>query len=179
MTVVARYPDSTKTSLEQRLRARARERWPQIASLQIRHRGNFSYVDATLTDATTLKLCRLRYVGSASQWQFAIYRASHDDYDESVFFTGLPVGTCQDALDTACGLYLNDPTAWTRHPTNLRARPLRLPARLSFFGAYGGDPEPPPRSARCSRPTCSRSSPASRDVPTRRALPGNPGSTST
>ena len=64
MTAVARYPDSTKTSLEQRLRARARERWPQIASLQIRHRGTFSYVDATLTDATTLKLCRLRYVGS-------------------------------------------------------------------------------------------------------------------
>ena len=124
ITVVARYPDSTKASLEQRLRARARERWPQIASLQIRHRGVFSYVDATLTDATTLKLCRLRYVGSASQWQFAIYRASHDDYDESVFFTGLPVGTCQDALDTACGLYLNDPTAWTRHPTNLQARPL-------------------------------------------------------
>jgi hypothetical protein len=76
-----------------------------------------------LTDGTTLKLCRLRYVGSASQWQFAIYRASHDDYDESVFFTGLPVGTCQDALDTACGLCLNDPTAWTRPPTNLRARP--------------------------------------------------------
>ena len=125
MTVVAKYPDSTKTSLEQRLRARARERWPQIASLQIRHRGAFSYVDATLTDATTLKLCRLRYVGSAHDWQFAIYRASHDDYDESVFFTGLPVGTCQDALDTACGLYLNDPTAWTRPPTNLRARPLR------------------------------------------------------
>jgi hypothetical protein len=125
MTAVARYPDSTKTSLEQRLRARARERWPQIASLHFRHRGTFSYVDATLTDGTTLKLCRLRYVGSASQWQFAIYRASHDDYDESVFPTGLPVGTCQDALDTACGLYLNDPTAWIQPPTNLRARPLR------------------------------------------------------
>ena len=112
------------TSLEQRLRARARERWPQIASLQIRHRGNFSYIDATLTDATALKLCRLRYVGSAHDWQFAIYRASHDGCDESVFFTGLPVGSCQDALDTACGLYLNDPTAWTRPPTNLRAGPL-------------------------------------------------------
>ena len=128
ISVVAKYPDSTKTSLEQRLRARARERWPQVASLQVRHRGNFSYVDATLTDATTLKLCRLRYVGSAHDWQFAIYRASHDDYDESVFFTGLPVGSCQDALDTACGLYLNDPTAWTRPPTNLRARPLRCGA---------------------------------------------------
>jgi hypothetical protein len=44
-----------------------RERWPQITSLQIRHRGTFSYIDATLTDATTLKLCRLRYVGSAHQ----------------------------------------------------------------------------------------------------------------
>ena len=126
MAIVAKYPDSTKTSLEQRLAARARERWPQIASLHIRHRGTFSYVDATLTDDTTLKLCRLRYVGSAHQWQFAIYRASHDDYDESVFFTGLPVGTCQDALDTACGLYLNDPTAWIRPPTNLRAIPLSI-----------------------------------------------------
>ncbi len=85
MAIVATYPDSTKTSLEQRLAARARERWPQIASLHIRHRGTFSYIDATLTDATTLKLCRLRYVGSAHQWQFAIYRASHDDYDESIF----------------------------------------------------------------------------------------------
>ena len=97
-----------------------------LSSLQLRHRGNFSYVDATLTDATTLKLCRLRYVGSAHDWQFAIYRASHDDYDESVFPTGLPVGTCQDALDTACGLYLNDPTAWIQPPTNLQARPLSL-----------------------------------------------------
>ena len=139
MTVVATYPDSTKTSLEQRLRARARERWPQIASLRIRHRRTFSYVDATLDDATTLKLCRLRYVGSASQWQFAIYRASHDDYDESVFFTGMPVGTCQDALDTACGLYLNDPTAWTRPPTNLRARPLSVRADLQDLGSPEGD----------------------------------------
>src|SRR5216684_940758 len=127
MTVVATYPDSTKTSLEQRLRARARERWPQITSLQIRHRGTFSYVDATLDDATTLKLCRLRYVGSAHQWQFAIYRASHDDYDESIFPTGLPIGTCQDALDTACGLYLHSPCALTGPPTYLRARPLSLP----------------------------------------------------
>jgi hypothetical protein len=142
MTAVARYPDSTKTSLEQRLRARARERWPQITSLQIRHRGNFSYVDATLADATTLKLCRLRYVGSAHDWQFAIYRASHDDYDESVFYTGLPIGTCQDALDTACGLYLNDPTAWTRPPTNLRARPLRRSPRKL------GRPAAEPRSLR-------------------------------
>jgi hypothetical protein len=51
-------------------------------------------------------------IAARQQWQFAIYRASHDDYHESIFATGLPVGVCQDALATACGLYLNDPAAW-------------------------------------------------------------------
>jgi hypothetical protein len=88
--------------------------------LHSRHHGAFTYVDATTGDGTTLRLCRLRYVGSAHHWQVAIYRASHDDYAESIFPTGLPIGTCQDALDLACGLYLDDPTAWhhLRPPTN-------------------------------------------------------------
>jgi hypothetical protein len=102
MTAVVRYPDSTKTSLQQRLTARARDRWPELASVDVRHRANFSYVDGVLPDGTTLKLCRLRYAGSAHQWGFAIYLP-----------TGIPVGTCEDALDTACGLYLGDPTTWT------------------------------------------------------------------
>ena len=105
MTAVARYPDSTKTSLEQRLRARARERWPRTASPQERHRGNFSYVDATLTDATRdlARQPRRRRMGLS---------------------TGLAAESCQDAPGTACGLYLNDPTAWERPPTNLQAGPL-------------------------------------------------------
>ena len=69
-------------------------------------------------------LRRLRH-----HWQFAIYRASHDDYDESILPTGLPVGTCQDALDTACGLYLNDPTAWTT-PDELTGETTNTPATL-------------------------------------------------
>ena len=112
MVPVANYPDSTKTSLTQRLTARARERWPDLASIAVRHHGTFSYVHGALADGTTLHLCRLRYIGSAHDWRFAIHRASHQDYDESFFPTGLPVGTCEDALDIACGLYLADPTAW-------------------------------------------------------------------
>lgn len=113
------FPESTKISLRQRLAARARERWPQIIELRMRHRGAFTYVEAT-TETGTLPLCRLRYVGSAHDWQVAIYRASHDDYEESIFPSGLSIGTCQDALDLACGLYLGDPTAWQdlRPPTN-------------------------------------------------------------
>jgi hypothetical protein len=81
----------------------------------VRHRVTFTYVEAT-TDGDELPLCRLRYVGSAHDWQVAVYRASHDDYQQSTFPTGLPIGTCQDALD----LYLSDPTAWhdIKPPTN-------------------------------------------------------------
>jgi len=60
-----------------------------------------------------LPLCRLRYAGSARDWGFAIYRASHDDYEDSTCPPASPAGTAEDALDTACGLYLGDPTAWT------------------------------------------------------------------
>jgi hypothetical protein len=60
-----------------------------------------------------LRLSRLRYIGSAHDWRFAIYRARHED---STIPTSPPAyrsGTCEDALDIACGRYLNDPTAWT------------------------------------------------------------------
>lgn len=110
---VAKIPDSTKSSLQQRLTARARERWPMLTDVQLRCRAGFAYVDGVLADGEVLRLCRLRYSGSATMWGFAIYRASHDDYEESFLPTGFMGGTAEDALDTACGLYLGDPTAWT------------------------------------------------------------------
>jgi hypothetical protein len=110
---MAAIPTSTQTSLRQRLTERVRERWPQLAQVQVRYRAGFAYVDGVLTDGDQLRLCRLRYAGSASQWGFAIYRASHDDYQNSYLPTGFMGGTAEDALDTACGLYLGDPTAWT------------------------------------------------------------------
>ena len=59
-------PDSTRTSLQQRLSARARERWPQLARVQVRFHGTFAYVTGTTTDGEDLPLMRLRYGGSAS-----------------------------------------------------------------------------------------------------------------
>ncbi len=113
MTALPTIPESTKTSLHQRLYARARDRWPQVSEIQVRYHAGFAYVDAALPNGETLKLCQLRYAGYANQWGFAIYRASHDDYEDSFLPTGIMGGTAEDALDTACGLYLNDPTAWT------------------------------------------------------------------
>ena len=105
-------PDSTKTSLQQRLSARARERWPQLAKVQVRSRGTFAYVTGATNDGQELPLMRLRYGGSASLWGFAIYLASKDGYEVSALPTGVFAGAPEDALDTACGLYLGDPTGW-------------------------------------------------------------------
>lgn len=44
-------PASTKTSLPQRLRARAKENWPQLAAVHVRYHGQFAYVTAELTGA--------------------------------------------------------------------------------------------------------------------------------
>ena len=108
-----KIPDSTKASLHHRLIDRSRQRWPQLSQIHTRYRGGFAYVDGVLPDGEVLRLCRLRYAGSARQWGFAIYRASHDDYEDSYLPTGFMGGSPEDALDTACGLYLADPTAWT------------------------------------------------------------------
>ena len=126
---MASPPASTKTSLGQRLRERARQRWPQLAGIGVRFRGQFAYVTGKLPDGSELPLCRLRYGGYASTWGFAIYRASHDDYQDSYLPSGQPAGTPEEALDCACGLYLGDPTAWltppgTDTPTDLQAGAL-------------------------------------------------------
>lgn len=117
---MAKPPESTKASLRQKLAGRASERWPQLAGVTVRWHGEFAYVDGRLPDGTTLPLMRLRYAGSASTWGFAVYRASHDDYDKSVLPSGWPAGTPQEALDCACGLYLGDANAWLDElpPTN-------------------------------------------------------------
>ena len=133
---MASPPASTKTSLGQKLRERARQRWPQLAGIDIRFRGQFAYITGKLPDGSELPLCRLRYVGYASTWGFAIYRASHDDYQDNFLPSGQPSGTPEEALDCACGLYLGDPTAWltppgTDTPTDLQAGALALAEALS------------------------------------------------
>jgi len=115
---MASPPESTKTSLRQRLQARARDRWPKLAEVTTRHHGAFAYVSGRLADGTTLPLFRLRYAGSASTWGFAIYLASKDGYENSILPSGYPAGTPEEALDCACGLYLSDHTTSLKRPTN-------------------------------------------------------------
>jgi hypothetical protein len=103
---MAAIPASTQSSITLRLLAHAEQNWPQLNSIQVACRGAFAYVTGVLPDGEKIPLCRLRYGGSAHSLGFAIYSAAHDRYQEAALLTGLPAGTPQEALDTACTVHL-------------------------------------------------------------------------
>jgi hypothetical protein len=105
-------PESMQHHLRHRLNQHARTRWPQLSSVNVRFRVGFAYIDAVLPAGEDLPLCRLRFGGVLHTWGFAIYLASKDGYEDSLLPNGTPFGSPEEALDCACGLYLNDPTVW-------------------------------------------------------------------
>ena len=113
---MAKPPESTKTSLRQRLAARARERWPQLAGITVRWHGEFAYVAGQLPDGTTLPLMRLRYAGSAAHLGLRHLPGQPRRLRQVRPAQRLPGRHPQEALDCACGLYLGDTTAWLDPP---------------------------------------------------------------
>lgn len=93
-------PESTKTSLAQRLGEHARRNWPQLATVHARYHGQFAYVTGELTDGEQVPLMRLRYGGSAHRWGMAIYTASTNSYESQIWFSG----TTEEAFDLVCDL---------------------------------------------------------------------------
>ena len=114
---MAKIPEAARVVLQHRLHTRHIARWPQLRDLTVRYRGDFAYLDAVFadepTDADPYPLCRLRYTGQSDRWGFAIYLDSRGAYEDSYLPDGQPTATPEQALDCACGLYADDPTAWT------------------------------------------------------------------
>ena len=121
-------PDSTRGSITWRLMLHAEKNWPQLAKVRARYRGPFAWITGELPDGSQIPLFRLRYGGSAHSFGFAIYSAAHDRYEDALLLTGLPAGTPQEALDTACTVHLtglgHEPSE--QPPTNLRGHPLKF-----------------------------------------------------
>jgi len=103
---MAAIPESTRSSITLRLLDHAEARWPQLTRVNTSYRGAFAYISGLLPSGEQIPLCRLRYGGSAHSFGFAIYSAARDRYQDAVLLTGLPVGTPQEALDTACTIHL-------------------------------------------------------------------------
>ena len=125
-------PGSTRDSITWRLLQHAGTRWPQLDKVQVSYRGSFAYITGVLPGGQQIPLCRLRYGGSAHSFGFAIYSAARDRYEDAVLRTGLPAGTPQEALDTACTVHLaglgHEPADGP--PANLRDYPLSLAFNL-------------------------------------------------
>src|SRR5580693_1566206 len=123
---MAAIPESTRSSILLRLLDHAEKNWPQLAKVQARYHGSFAYITGVLPGGEQIPLFRLRYGGSAHSFGFAIYSPARDRYEDAVLLTGLPIGSPQEALDTACTLHLAalgyKPESWP--PTDLRCHPL-------------------------------------------------------
>ncbi len=109
-------PARLKTYLAGHLDFHASTRWPQLEEITITWRGGYGYVTAHLPCGEQLPLCRLRYLGSDTDWGFALYQASSERYDDTPLPDGNPSGSPEQALDCALGLYLADPSAWINPP---------------------------------------------------------------
>src|ERR1700751_4586604 len=99
-------PESTRSSITLRLLNHAEKNWPQLARIRARYHGSFAYIKGVLRNGEQTPLFRLRYGASAPPFGFAIYSAAHDRYEDAILRTGLPIGTPQEALDTACTIHL-------------------------------------------------------------------------
>jgi hypothetical protein len=140
-------PDSTRSSIILRLLDHAEKNWPQLVKVRARYHGSFAYITGVLRDGEQIPLFRLRYGGSAHSFGFAIYSPARDRYEDAVLLTGLPIGSPQEALDTACTLHLtglgHEPES--SPPTNLRCHPLKEQAiaRTTPLGVKPGRYRPP------------------------------------
>jgi hypothetical protein len=127
MRIMPAIPESTRSSITLRLLQHAKENWPKLGKLQVTSRAGFAYVTAALPGQEPQPLFRLRYGGSAHSFGFALYSHATGRYENNILATGSPVGTPQEALDTACLLYYpgTDDQPGSEPPTNFWGQPLR------------------------------------------------------
>jgi hypothetical protein len=114
-------PARARLELERRLEAHIKQRWPELGELQLRFRGTYAYVEAAMPDGYDQPLFRLEWKGRPDTWGFAVWLASKDGYEKSVLPSGAFVGTPEEAMNCACGLYLGDASAWSELPVQRSA----------------------------------------------------------
>ncbi|MGZ8996388.1 MAG: hypothetical protein ACXW3P_07845 [Rhodospirillales bacterium] len=82
-----------------------------LQEVTITWRGSYGYLTGYLSeDDDQIKLCRIQYLGDDHEWAFAIWQASTESYADSVLLDGTMTAHPNQALDTACTLYLAEPS---------------------------------------------------------------------
>lgn len=123
-------PDIVRWELPDRILSYAKKHFSgKFTHIDVRFRGALCYLDAYCDPAVrsdelprsdtpeyraylkahedkVTHLCRLRYLGSRDSWGFDFFTYSSNKYEPSIFLSGLPTGTPEDAFDIAASVYL-------------------------------------------------------------------------
>lgn len=81
---------------------------PPVGSYVPRFRGTYLYLDRIGQDGFPYQICRLKWTGDISNWDFAIYRHSRNFYDpDEWFFPGAEEvdGTVEGAMRAGLKAY--------------------------------------------------------------------------
>ena len=124
-------PDTVRWELPGRILSHAKKHFKgKFTHIDVRFRGALCYLDAYCDPSvrsealprpdtreyreylkshedTVTHLCRLRYLGSRDIWGFEFFTYSSNKYEPSVFPSGLPTGTPEDAFDIAASVHLS------------------------------------------------------------------------
>ena len=124
-------PDTVRWEIPGRILSYAKKHFKgKFTHIDVRFRGVLCYLDAYCDPAVRSEelprpdtreyreylqahedkvthLCRLRYLGSRDNWGFDFYTYSSNRYQPSVFLSGSPTGTPEDAFDIAATMYLS------------------------------------------------------------------------
>jgi hypothetical protein len=104
---------ATRRQVTDRIIAHVKHGWPRLGTPIVRFRGGFCYVDAVLPGRSQpTPILRLRYQGSADQWDIGIWLASDERYTESELprSFGPRTGTPEEGIDHTLILYAGPPT---------------------------------------------------------------------
>ena len=81
---------------------------------------------AWITETDSITLCRLEYLGSATDWRYALDDQATANYQGAALPTGSPTGTPEEALEHALERYLSSPATWQNPPTHSCGAALSL-----------------------------------------------------
>lgn len=98
-------PIENRVEIENRLRTHTAHTRQPLAAIRVRYRGAFAYITAVLPTGEVQPLCRLRYLGHDDRYGVALYRASHDDYEDTWLPNGSDTATPEDAFDFAANTH--------------------------------------------------------------------------
>ena len=101
-------PESTRSSIILRLLDHAEKNWPQLAKVRARYHGSFAYITGVLRDGSRSPCSGCATAAPPTPSASRSTPPPSDRYQDAVLRTGLPIGTPQEALDTACTVHLAD-----------------------------------------------------------------------